>query len=951
MSISDESLAEYIAEAEEIIGRVSSTLTELEKGGEQKEAISGLYRDMHTLKGSSQLFGFNNIGEVAHTLETTLDPIRKSGCALSPELVDQIYQVLDLVEKSIPSIRDSQSDEVIHAEVQKLLPKLIQSASDIFSGAHPLENDGSSLSESPQSRDQLQPVEPEVDQEIFEPQSGQGNAASEISDPPPVSVPSASVVASPPPVRSTPAPDSNTPKPEANAGSATGSPDSTIRVPVELLDKLMNLAGELVLVRNQVLQYSSQSEDLEFHNLSQSLDVVTSELQEQVMKTRMQPIGNVLSKFQRVVRDVARDLGKKIDLTLKGTETELDKTLLEAIKDPLTHIIRNSCDHGVETPAERSASGKDESGRVLIRAFHEGGQVVVEISDDGRGLDRNKLIDKAISRGLLDRERADRLTDRDVYGLIFEPGFSTAEKVSSVSGRGVGMDVVRTNIEKIGGMVDLDSELGKGTNIRLKIPLTLAIVPAMIVRSGQERFAIPQVKLVELVRVDGGENSPKIEKLQGQPVFRLRGELLPLIPLSQILNSSISDESETDDQQENIVVLNAEGRQFGLLVDEILDTADIVVKPLSQFLKSINLFSGATIMGDGSVALILDVMGITKVAKMATDSEARDSLDEALNDRNSMATETQDFLLVRVNAPGRYAVPLCLVNRLEEFKPSEIEFSGDQKVVRYRNSILPLISVNKVLGFDQVDSNQPEQTEDGKEVPIPVVVIPKRGKLFGVEVNEILDVLEINSNVDDSITDRFGIHGNLVYDEEVIVVIDVLAVLDRAIDEMISRGGSTNLPTEDAAQLNNGDGANGKSNSNSSKTPLSVFYAEDAPFFRKQVSRILTRAGHRVHMAEDGESALKQLESAPEGKYNVILSDIEMPKMTGFELAEKIQQNDRLRGIPLVALTTRFKDRDIELGRQVGFTRYLEKLNEEKLLQVLEELSQSQSINPERKRA
>lgn len=550
MEIPDSALNEFVCECEEISQRVSINFSAIEKGAVPQDVIDSVYRDIHTLKGSALLFGFEQLGTLAHSLESVLEPVRRREKTLEPSLADKLFAALDLVDDMVSSIK-SKKPLLADERLDKLIYDL---------------------------------------------------GTSERSPAPTVPA----TIAPPPSSGTPPGPKSPGNPPEIESDST-----SSVRVPVTLLDKLMILMGEMVLVRNQVLQFASRTDDLEFLNLSQHLNVVTTEIQAEMMKTRMQPIGNILNKFHRMVRDLSKDLKKDIELTISGAETELDKTLLEAVKDPLTHVIRNACDHGIETPEVRTQNGKSGTGNIAIRSYHEGGQVIVEVKDDGRGLIRDKILAKALEKGLVSAEKAGSLKDSEVMDFIFAPGFSTADSVTNVSGRGVGMDVVRNNIDRIGGSVELSSEPNKGATIRLKIPLTLAIVPAMIVRCDQDQYAIPQVKLVELVRVEKGASGPKIEFIEDRPVYRLRGKILPLLDLKQVLKfDAITGEVVTE--AVNIVVVNADRQYLGLIVDEIVETADIVVKPLNRFLKFLSTYSGATVLGDGSVALILDVVGIAK---------------------------------------------------------------------------------------------------------------------------------------------------------------------------------------------------------------------------------------------------------------------------------------------------------------------------------------------------
>lgn len=675
---------------------------------------------------------------------------------------------------------------------------------------------------------------------------------------------------------------------QVSAASETEkSSDSSIRVQVSLLDRLMTLMGEMVLVRNQVLQYSNKTDDLEFLNLSQKLDVVTSELQEETMKTRMQPIGNVLSKFQRVVRDIASNLDKKINLVLHGVETELDKTLIEAVKDPLTHIVRNACDHGIEAPEARLHTGKPECGTITVRAYHEGGQVVVDISDDGKGLSRSKLLKKAIEKGIIDPDRAEKMSDREVHYLIFAPGFSTADQVTNLSGRGVGMDVVKSNIERIGGVVELSSIEGEGTRIILKIPLTLAIVPAMIVRTENERFAIPQVKLVELVRIERAA----LEYIQGKPIFRLRGNLLPLFHMKEIL----SGEGATGEEAFNIVILNSENQLFGMIVDEILDTADIVVKPLPKFLKPISIYSGATVLGDGKVALIMDVQGIAQ-KHLGPRGEAEDSGPEL--DGLFSEEELREFVLVGLSSSSRHAIPLQFVTRMEEIRASSVEFSGSQRVIRYRNSILPLVSVNELLGYPEAEQNS----------EILQIIVTKTGdQLMGLEVNQIIDVYSSREFLDCSIIPHKAISGNLVSKDGIIVVLDV--------DKLVG------LTRPSANEFN------------SNATIPRILLVEDTESIRRKLENDLISKGYEVLTAEDGIDGLKRI-AENSGNFDVIISDIEMPRMNGFEFAKKVRTLSQMKNVPMIAFTTKNTPQDLKEAKVAGFSTYLEK-SKGKLLPLL----------------
>jgi len=562
----------------------------------------------------------------------------------------------------------------------------------------------------------------------------------------------------------------------------------TIRVGVNLLDKLMTLVGELVLARNQLVQLTNAFEDGGLQAVSERMNLIATELQEHVMKTRMQPIGNIWGQFPRTVRDVALSCGKEVNIEMEGKETELDKTIIEAIKDPLTHLVRNSVDHGIELPEVRAKAGKNRAGRLILRAFHEGGQVIIEITDDGGGLNAERIRKKALERSLITAEQAGRMGEREVFNLIFLPGFSTAEKVTNVSGRGVGMDVVKTNVEKIGGTVDVQSTAGSGTTVRVKIPLTLAIIPALVVSCGGDRYAIPQVSLLELVRVEA-EDAAKIELVHGSPVYRLRGRLLPLIYLRQELSLGKREEStgegsvvnvnEENMSAVNIVVLQADGRQFGLVVDEINDTEEIVVKPLRKQLKTVKTFAGSSIMGDGRVALILDVLGLAQRSGVVTETRQRALGAKSAEGVVAAGAQKQTFLLFAGPGDSRMAIPLSTLARLEEFPVAQVEMSGRDWVTQYRGQILPLVRLNVLLEERRNRLRGLPALPAIDSAPIQVLVLNHEGRTFGLVVERIVDIVEDAADVRLAAT-RGCVLYSVVIDERVTELLDIPAILRSA---------------------------------------------------------------------------------------------------------------------------------------------------------------------------
>jgi len=845
--------AEFVVESLEIIERISAQLQLLEHGDATKETVDGLYRDVHSLKGSACLYSYNKLADLTHAMESSLERIREGSHLPSRKLLDCHYKSLQLIETLMDSIKKKNSDEE-HASV---IPAMV---GDLNTAAE-------ELPETAQGHETRTEEQQNLEEAILKSQDS----------------------------------------PEAEG-------TSSIRVPVSLLDNLMTLMGEMVLVRNQVLQFANRSEDLELLSMGKRLNVVTSDIQGEMMKTRMQPIGTVLNKLSRVVRDLSNELGKTINLQMTGTETELDKSLLEAIKDPLTHIVRNSCDHGIESRAARLASGKPEAGKIEIKSYHEGGQVVIEVFDDGKGRDKKLILNKAVEKGLVSPTQTSRLTEKEIFNLVFAPGFSTAAKVTNVSGRGVGMDVVRTNIERIGGTVDLSSTAGTGTTIRVRIPLTLAIVPALIVKCGQgAKFAIPQVKLEELVRVEQAAAENKVEVLHGAPVFRLRGNILPLVDLNQILKIDGAGHTNYGNGIINIAVVNGEHGSFGLIIDEVQDTADIVVKPLNRLLKSLQVYSGATILGDGSVALILDVPGISKVAQVIQDQQATATPTGATpsDDTPRKHGDAREYLLVHLASPTKHAIALRHVHRLEEFRKSDVEYSHSQPVVRYRDIILPLINANEHF-------NYPGSEHKGEI--IPVVVVKSGQGLFGLVVDAILDTLSTAIDLQPVLVKRNGISGNLNTREELIVVINPLEMISKIFPKASSE--ITETAWESREPKRPRQTAAGR-----------ILLVEDSDLFRNGIKTILEKNGYDVVTADNGKEAFDYL-SKGEIPFDLVISDIEMPKLNGYQLAEKIRQTPALSRIPLIAVSSRVERQDVPGVLRAGYDIYLEKLKPEVLVQA-----------------
>ncbi|KAF0178867.1 MAG: two-component system chemotaxis family sensor kinase CheA [Limisphaerales bacterium] len=734
----DSFLRDFLAESHENLDALDRAFVALEQAPHDRALLSNVFRTLHTLKGSSGFFGFWRLEKVAHAAESLLGKLRSGELLLNEAMTATLLGTVDGVRESLKHIEQTgqESGKDFSAPIE-----ILKQLAEGKAVAAPAAEKRVAPVSAPAS-----PLSP-----ALSPGGGEG---------------------------------------EKSAGAAPAAPsaaDSTVRVDVGLLDKLMNLVGELVLARNRLLPFAVNHADAAFTSATQRLDGITTELQERVMKTRMQPINHVWSKFPRLVRDLSAQCGKQVNLVMEGTETELDRTLLDAIKDPLTHMVRNCVDHGIEPPDTRVAAGKPAAGRLLLRAYHESGLVVIEISDDGAGINLARVRQKAVEKGFLKSEQAARLTDRQATDLIFLPGFSTAETTTSVSGRGVGMDVVKTNIENSGGSIELSTVAGQGTTLRLKIPLTLAIVPALFVGCAGGRFAIAQTSLLELVRLDPAQDGSSIEDVYGAPVCRLRGKLLPLVFLKRELQldragdlqspphdateAKVGDcESPAPAEPVTIVVLQSESHRFGLVVDEVHDTEEIVVKPVGALLKGIPAFAGATILGDGSVALILDVAGLAEMSGVATKLRERPPVEDAPALRVAHPDE-KSLLLFHMGGAEHMAIPLDLVTRLEKFPRTSIERSGGREVVQYDGGVMPLVRV-----ADFVEGCP--ATVDSADT-LDVVVHHAKQQPVGFVVGQIRDIVTAPLRVAD-VTRQRGLLGSAVVNNQITGVLDVPAILKAA---------------------------------------------------------------------------------------------------------------------------------------------------------------------------
>ncbi len=854
----DDLIADFLTETNESIADLDVALVKLERTPDDHETLSLIFRLVHTIKGTCGFLGLPRLERVAHAAENVLGKVRDGALIAEPDTVTLVLTALDRIKAIVAGLAATGSEPA--GDDSDLVEALNAAA----------------VGEAPKPPALAVEPQPEPKEEV-------------VPEPEPVSVSEAPSQQTPAPAQ----PISETPQGEPVATN------QTIRVTVDVLEDLMTLVSELVLTRNQLLQLARTQENTGFTVPLQRLSHITSDLQEGVMKTRMQPIGNAWNKLPRLVRDLSREMDKKIELTMLGADTELDRQVLELIKDPLTHMVRNSGDHGLESPSERRAAGKPETGHITLNAFHEGGHIIIEISDDGRGLPLDKIRAKVLKNGLATEAEVAGMSDAQLQRFVFRPGFSTASVVTAVSGRGVGMDVVKTNIEKIGGTIELKSVAGVGTTFTIKIPLTLAIVSALIVEAGTERFAIPQISVVELVRAQKeagrGHNEPGsetvIERINDTPVLRLRDRLLPLVNLNDLLALG---QSHNDETGAYIVVTQVGANSLGIIVDRVFDTEEIVVKPVAPILRHVTMFSGNTILGDGSVIMILDPNGIARATGVGAGGEAKaisSSAADALRsgDRTAM-------LLFRAGSEQKLAVPLGLVARLEDIPRETIEISCGAPVTQYRGKLMPLVALSGNL-----DTEKPHQ---------PVLVFNDGDRSMGLMVDEIVDVVEDRLNIELSGT-RPGLLGSAVIAGHATDVIDTGYWLTQAWQDWFhGTGGATDQ-----------------------RKSRRVLVVEDSDFFRQLLTPILGAAGYHVTAAPSAAEALRLREGG--AMFEVIVSDIAMPDMDGLDFARAVRASGPWAKLPMIALSARTEPSDIEAGRDAGFTDYVAKFQREALIASL----------------
>ncbi len=739
-------IAEFLAESVENLDSVDQDLVTLEKDPSNTEVIERIFRTIHTIKGTCGFLAFNTLESLAHSAETVLAHLRDERLELTPEITTTLLGAIDGIREILAHIeRDGTEGDGDYGEIEARLTAIDRSVEDGKKNPsepprHTLDTDNARL-EPGRTPSPLQPSEP-VTAETARRDLGA------------------------------------TERPSPGDQASPAIADSSLRVDIAVLDLLMNLVGELVLARNQIAQNLAADSNAALTTASQRLDSITGELQEAVMRARMQPISSILTKLPRFVRDLAVAAGKQVEIELHGQETDLDKSVLEAIKTSLLHLVRNAVDHGIEVPDDRVSAGKTRAGTIVLKAAHEGGNVAIEVRDDGRGLDTDTIFDRARSAGLVDVDDPDELDRSQIEQFVFRPGFSTASEVTNVSGRGVGLDVVRANVESIGGAIEMTYEPGVSTTFRITIPLTLAIVSVILVRVGGQRFALPQASVVELVRLDRDTAGLGIESLHGVPVYRLRGRLLPLVSLADQLGLAAE---QRGDRGESIVVLQGDERQFGLLVDSIDDSQEIVVKPLGPRLAGLP-FAGATILGDGSITLILDVLRVGLAAGVVSDARAHPVTVETVGG-SAPAAGLDRVLLIKGSDDERLALDVGRIDRLESVDRSRIERVGDTLVVQYRGGILQLVNLEDALPERRGRRRTDRSTASDDAT---VVICTVRDRTCGLLVHRILDIVDADLS-DTTPASREGVRACAVIDGRVNEIIDLASVVERSDPSFFTR--------------------------------------------------------------------------------------------------------------------------------------------------------------------
>jgi two-component system chemotaxis sensor kinase CheA len=925
----DDLLNEFLSETNESLISLDQKFVELEQNPKNQEIIQSIFRVMHTIKGTSGFLAFSRLEKVAHSAENLMDKVRNSQIEVTSELISLILKTSDIIKQIVEEIAENSAEkEGDDSEIIEEIHKFVESGGKNTKAVNKAEKlKTPDLDEEVDFDPIPAPYAVESDNKIAEDKANKQKTPDldEEIDFDPIPAPYATEDNQLPVKKDLDKEQKKkaveiglkaTEGNEAEKKTNTANSNQSIRVNIDILENLMQLVGELVLTRNQILQVKRSSEgqlDSKFNSSLQRLNIITTELQEGVMKTRMQNIGSAWQKFPRLIRDLSNDLGKKIILKMEGEETEIDRQMLEAIKDPLMHMVRNAADHGIERPDERTKKQKSAEGTIWLRAYHEGGHIVIKISDDGKGIDVEAIKKKVLEKNLASFEEIKTLSDKQIYQYIFKPGFSTAEKVTSVSGRGVGMDVVQSNIKAIGGTIEINSGINKGSEFLIKLPLTLAIMPVLIFATSQLKFAIPQIWVSEVVRISD-KNSKivklrrdeskihKLEVINGKPVLRLREHLVPIINLNEVLKI----EEDKTIYEHYVIVCELGSSHFGIYVDKVFHTEEIVIKPKSNLIKNIEIFSGSTILGDGSVILIVDPAGILKSLDVSVVNETNKQKNKEIFEDEEIA-----FLLFTTEDGTPRAIPLELVSRLEEIDYSKVENSAGSKVVQYRNSLM------KITTLDDSGYIPNEGVND-------TIVFADRGRVLGVYVKSITDITRMKMDLK-STSSKQGILGSMIINGKATEIVDISYYISREFSDWLGH-----------VEANKLEGKN-------YRTKKHVLLVDDSSFFRKFMRPVILSANYKVTTCEDGKQALEILKKHAH-EFDIVITDIDMPVMNGIELVKAIKSDNLISYLPVVALSSHEHDDFGVDTKEIGFDSFVTKSNRNKVLETITEILKERKL-------
>ena len=895
----EELLNEFIVEAKAHSAEMESGLLRMEEGNEDEDTINEIFRAAHSIKGTASFFELHKIVELSHIIENLFGELREQRLEVSSQMIDVLLSAIDVLKELINHPIGSETYDIsghVSAIQCFLDPSQCQTNQLV---------DGSGVLSAWDLWDQM---------------TGQDEQAEEATIPATLELPCKPVV-------------------EVATGNGIGAlpvakqkesirqceimMENSVRVNVGLLNDLLNLVGEMVLRRNELLQIAKDTgkEVTQLEVIAQGINELTTNLQKKVMRTRMQPMATIFNKFPRIVRDMSRKVGKEVDLVMQGMNFELDRSLLEALVDPITHLVRNALDHGIELPEVREEKNKPLAGSLILSAYPEGGRMVVDVCDDGGGIELEKVKAKAVAKGLISKHDIGALRETDIFNFIMAPGFSTAAQVTDISGRGVGMDVVKTNIEKLGGKIEILSDAGVGTKFRLILPLTLAIISALIVEADGQSFAIPQDDLRELILIWSGETGVnRIECVNNRPVLRLRGGLLPLVRLSDLMDEDTTLGARekfacsTDkDQVLRVLIIKSGRASYGLIVDCVYDIEEILVKPLSAVISSCSLYSGTTVLGDGSIAMILDTdnlrlyAGISLVEDKALLAEARIArpIDE----------EQQYLLLFKCSGGEMLGLDLGMVSRVEEVDPARLQKIGSQYYFSFQGQTVRVIRPEHYLPISR------KKTKPGKVY----IILPKLvSHVIGIIAEEIHDTIQTTVSLDIDGVCGIGILGSTLINDTVVTLLNLHALFAKAAPEYYDRPFSS-------PRISQGNDVRGAGEDKR----ITILLVEDTPFFLRVIKSYLESDGYEVITAENGRQALEKLGQT---RVDVVVSDIEMPLMTGIELVRAIRSSQTLRHLPVIALTSLTGDVNKEKGLRAGFDIYEYKLDRTRLLDSLRDV-------------